>query len=47
MVFRPLGVDLTINGEPTPHPLNVITTYNTYSSTIHGILQQWLRNHET
>jgi hypothetical protein len=47
MVFGPLGVDLTVNREPTPHPLNIITTYNAYSGTIRGILQQWLRNHET
>lgn len=47
MVFGPSGVDLTVDGEPTRHLLNVITTYDAYSGTIRGILQQWLRNHET
>ncbi|KAK9606460.1 hypothetical protein V6Z93_000048 [Aspergillus fumigatus] len=47
MVFGPSGVDLTVDGEPTPHLLNVITTYDAYSGTIRGTLQQWLRNHET
>lgn len=47
IVFGPSGVDLTVDGEPTPHLLNVITTYDAYSGTIRGILQQWLRNHET
>jgi hypothetical protein len=46
MVFGPSGVDVTVNGEPTPHLLNVITSCDAYSGTIRGILQQWLRNHE-
>lgn len=47
MVFGPSGVDMTVNGEPTSHLLNVITGRDPYSGTIRGILQQWLRNRVT
>jgi hypothetical protein len=47
MVFGPSGVDVAVNGEPTPHLLNVVTSRDAYSGTIRGILQQWLGNHET